>query len=99
MYNDVDWDEIYSKIHWGDIINEGEGSVFVINVDSPHLFNSKEGLKKGSFKFTDKYLEYQYNKYNYTGTVIVYDILDKVIDEKDNLIVFIKRKSAVEFGR
>jgi hypothetical protein len=81
----------YEKVRWDNVKNYAN-KVLMIDVDHPvgvTVLNNpdREALLKSS-----KYITHETNNYGPTGKVYVYNIVEKMIDNKNNLLLFVKSK-------
>jgi hypothetical protein len=90
----------YNRISW-DNIKEHGSAILMIDVDNPgwvteiqyELVSEREELFK-----VDKYITHQSNSYGPTGLVNIYEIVERSVDNKGNLILFVKN-NAVSYNR
>lgn len=81
----------YSKIQWGSIKRNGSSLIF-IDVNQPNGIRSTdldEELKQELLN-ADKYIEHSTNNYGPEDTVTIYEIKDRAIDNRGNLILFVE---------
>ncbi|MGE7932135.1 hypothetical protein [Viridibacillus arvi] len=89
----------YERMYW-DSLKVYNSSVIIIDTEQPGFTKQLdlEESKREELLVVNKYIEHSSNNYGNEGLVIVYDILDRAVDNQDNLILFVK-KNAISYPR
>jgi hypothetical protein len=87
----------YKKVSW-DNIKEYGSKVIMIDVDHPGWVKELEEEDRQELLIASKYITHSTNNYGPEGLVNIYDIVDRAIDNRGNLILFVKN-NAVGYKR
>lgn len=87
----------YKRISW-DNIKESGSQIIMIDVEQPGWVKVLDEEDRQEFLTVNKYITHSSNIYGPDGLVNVYDIVDRAIDNRGNLILFVKN-NAVSYSR
>lgn len=87
----------YKRVSW-DYVKEHGTQILMIDVDQPGWIKELDEEDRQELLVVNKYITHSTNNYGPEGLVNIYDILDRAIDNKGNLILFVKN-SAIGYQR
>jgi hypothetical protein len=87
----------YKKVSW-DYIKEHGSKILIVDVDHPGWIKELDGEDRQELLVVNKYITHSENSYGPTGLVNIYDIVERAVDNRGNLILFVKN-NAVGFQR
>ncbi|MED4206581.1 hypothetical protein [Neobacillus mesonae] len=87
----------YNRVYWDDINKHGS-KVLAIDIDNPGMVKELDESDRGELLVVNKFIEHRDNKYGATGFVNIYKIVERAIDNRGNLLLFVKSE-LTEFQR
>ncbi|GIN60524.1 hypothetical protein J27TS8_05170 [Robertmurraya siralis] len=90
----------YQNIDWEHIKKQGS-QIIMIDVDHPNMIKVVENdlvSEREELLTVDKYITHQSNPYGPTGLVNVYEIVERAVDNRNNLILFV-RNNTIKYER
>ncbi|CRK80318.1 HNH endonuclease [Neobacillus massiliamazoniensis] len=81
-----------------DHIKDFGSQIIMINVDQPGWIKELDGEDRQELLVVNKYITHSTNNYGHEGLVNINDIVDRAIDNKGYLIIFVKN-NAVGYQR
>ena len=85
------------RIRWDNIKKYGS-KVVMIDIDQPNGTKELHEVDREELLVANKYIEHSSNNYGPDGLVNIYDIVDRAIDNRGNLILFVQN-NAVSYTR
>ncbi|TYS66354.1 hypothetical protein FZD47_02385 [Bacillus infantis] len=80
----------YSGFYWEDIKKYGS-SVLLLDIDQPGMIKElPNDTDLREILAVDKYIEHRSTNHGPRGFVQIYDIIEKSIDNRGNLLLFVK---------
>ncbi|HZH59307.1 MAG TPA: hypothetical protein VEY70_07005 [Metabacillus sp.] len=79
----------YKRVNW-DSVKEHGSQVLLIDINHPVGVKVLDDPDIKSLLSANKYIEHEPNNYGTTGKVFIYNIVEKALDNKDNLILFVE---------
>ena len=87
----------YKRIRW-DSVREYGNQVLLIDIDYPVGVKVLDDVDREELLKVDKYITHDSNRYSAIGKVFIYNIVERIIDDKNNLILFVESEM-VEYRR
>ncbi|WP_068792830.1 hypothetical protein [Brevibacillus laterosporus] len=85
-----DWKNIYSKIEWLRL-SKVKNKTFLYEIDSKSLsIREYENADRSLLISADSFVTHVINKYNDTGFITKYHIIERILDENNNLVVIVE---------
>lgn len=89
-----DWQQLYQKIDWIKF-SKTENRTFLYEINFSDTGGvgeyEYENLDRAVLTSCDSFVTEVINKYNNTGFISRYEIIDRILDKNNNLIVLVKR--------
>lgn len=84
-------ENLFKLVDWIELSRSSNG-IYVIDITSSHVQSSdfSHRFDKEALLAADEFVTYSIHPMNRMGSLINYEIVKKVVDEKGNLIVFAK---------
>ncbi|RDE19278.1 hypothetical protein DV714_19680 [Parageobacillus thermoglucosidasius] len=79
----------YERVRW-DSVKEYGNQVLLIDINNPVGVTVLDNPDRETLLKVDKYITHDTKDYNAIGKVFIYNIVDRAIDDKNNLILFVK---------
>ncbi|MDH4619964.1 MULTISPECIES: hypothetical protein [Brevibacillus] len=85
-------DTVLPEVNWFTIASDYRDSIILIDIEHPRTVYQidNDTVSRKDLMLANNYITYRVNKYNGTGAVIKYLILERFVDEYNNLIIFAK---------
>lgn len=93
----MDWKELYGKVDWK-YCNNQSGKILLVEIDDHNATASTEldedVYSRDELLRVNSFVTYNINQYNDLNRFITkYEIIERVIDVKNNLILFVKKQT------